>query len=127
YKNDFQFWRDKVEENTLRIGSITSAASQLPLTLMRKISLVERFAAEPGKKLDPASIGLISGDQVKWNIFYDADDILGFATRRLYDDQHDLIRDRQVNAGATPLSHSGYWKNRTVQKMTAQLIFDNLD
>lgn len=119
----FNIWRDKAAAGTLRLGSFTSMASQLPLFVMRKQTMVEKLHAE--NLLDPAVIGLKPSDPVKWQIFYDIDDILGFPTRSLYY-PNGSIKEIQVDCGDEPLSaHSDYWANETVLRETAELIWGN--
>jgi hypothetical protein len=95
-------------------------ASQLPLFVMRKQSLVDQLAA--GQVLDPSAIGVVANGQTQWLIVYDVDDPLGFATRELYGD-HPEMRQVQVDAGDTPIrAHTAYWSNKLVIREAAQLI-----
>lgn len=115
-------WRRKAQDKQLKLGSLATAASQLPLLVMRKQALVDRLFRE--ERLDPSVIG-IEGDQVKWKVFYDIDDLLGFATRGLYRPD-ELIMDIQVDVGTLPsAAHTGYWTNSTVIEETADLICSN--
>jgi len=119
----YRRWREKAQNGELRLGALGFAASQLPLFVMRKQKCVDIFYA--GKRLDPASIGVTSTDRVQWKIFYDVDDMLGYATRELYA-PNDAIADIQVNCGMLPeKAHTGYWENKTVIKEMADLIADN--
>lgn len=118
----FQYWQTKARIDELKLGSFVSFASQLPLFVMRKEKLVEDFYS--GKRLDPKVIG-IRDARLRWLIFHDVDDLLGFASRRLYSPR-DAIKDIQVNCGLLPDSaHVNYWKNKTVITETARLIFTN--
>ena len=60
----------------LTLGGLASAASQLPLMVMRKQVMVDKLFNHEG--LDPADIGIVS---TAYNgNFYDIDDLLGFAS-----------------------------------------------
>ena len=122
-KTDFERWREKAKKGELRLGSLTSTASQLPILLMRSQTVVDTFANE--KLLDATDIGITDPNRVCWNIFYDVDDLLGFGTRRLYN--HDqAIQEFQVDSGDNPgNAHTNYWKNSVVQEKTAQLLYTN--
>jgi hypothetical protein len=122
-REDFKKWRDRAQTGKLRLGSLTSTASQLPILLMRNQKVVDTFANE--KLLDATDIGIIDPDRITWNIFYDVDDLLGFGTRRLYN--HDrAIQEFQVDTGDNPGdAHTNYWKNSIVQEKTAQLLYNN--
>ncbi len=119
----FQKWRQKAQAGELKLGSLTSTASQLPLFVMRKQKLVNLLAAK--QLLDVNDIGIINGDGIKWKIFYDIDDLLGFCTRRLYN-APDAIMEFQVDSGDNPGdAHNGYWTNKTVIAETAKLLLEN--
>ncbi|MCW3053389.1 MAG: hypothetical protein JWN14_2559, partial [Chthonomonadales bacterium] len=95
-----------------------------PLTLMRKQTLVNRLAA--GNTIDPTVLGMPVTGPVKWRIFYDVDDILGFPARRLYDPMP-TIEEFQVDTDGRPdLAHSKYWTNATVLQKIAELLQHNL-
>ena len=117
---DYLHWRARARSQQLRLGSLTSMASQLPLFALRKQALVDQLAQ--GKALDPTAIGIVPNGQTQWLIVYDVDDPLGFATRELYGDRAE-VRQVQVDAGDTPLkAHIGYWVDGLVIRETAQLI-----
>ena len=119
----FDKWRKKAQKGELELGSLTSTASQLPVFVMRKQKLVNLLANR--KTLKAADIGIKTNNQVKWKIFYDVDDLLGFATRRLYN-SGDAIMDIQVDSADNPgLAHTTYWTNKTVIEHTADLLFNN--
>ena len=119
----FKKWREKAKNQELKLGSLTSTASQLPLFVMRKQEMVNLLADD--KFLEASQIGIVNSDKVKWKIFYDIDDIIGFATRRLYD-SGDVIMDIQVDSADNPgLAHINYWKNQDVIKHTADLLLNN--
>ena len=119
----FKEWRKKAQKGELELGSLTSTASQLPLFVMRKQKLVDLLAAN--QTLKAANIGIETNDRVKWKIFYDVDDLLGFATRRLYN-SGDAIMDIQVDSADRPdLAHTNYWVNEKVIEETANLLFEN--
>jgi hypothetical protein len=122
-RTDFEKWREKAKKGELRLGSLTSTASQLPVLLMRNQDVVNKFANK--ELLDATNIGIIDPNRICWNIFYDVDDLLGFGTRRLYN--HDrAIQEFQVDTGDNPGdAHTNYWKNAVVQKETAQLLYTN--
>jgi hypothetical protein len=118
---EFQKWRGKAQSGELTVGGVALAASQLPLMVMRKQVMIDKLFSHQG--LNPADIGVVStGIQVKF--FYDVDDVLGFSGRNLYS-PNDAMMDIQVDVGDTPQSaHTGYWKNETVIRETAQLFYD---
>jgi hypothetical protein len=122
-RTDFEKWRAKAQNGELRLGSLTSTASQLPILLMRSQKVVDSFAKK--QLLDATDIGITDPNRVCWNIFYDVDDLLGFGTRRLYN--HDqAIQEFQVDSGDNPgNAHTNYWKNPIVQEKTAQLLYNN--
>lgn len=119
----YTLWRKKAQRGELKLGSLASAASQLPLFLMRKEKFVEQFYR--GELLDTAMIGMAQAHRVQWKIFYDVDDALGFPCRRLYRDTPAVV-DVQVNCSAMPEgAHTGYWKTEAVINETADLILQN--
>ncbi len=119
----YQQWRDKAQKGELKLSSLCSAASQLPLFVLRKQELVNRLHSE--NLLDPSAIGIADGNRVRWKIFYDIDDILGYATRGLYY-PNSSIMDIQIDCGDQPVSaHTLYWENETVIRETANVIFEN--
>lgn len=119
----FNQWREKGKNGELKLGSLTSTASQLPLFVMRKQKMVDRLAN--GNFLEASKIGIVDSDRVKWKIFYDIDDAIGFATRRLYDSD-DAIMDIQVNSSDNPKNaHTKYWENQKVIEETANLLLKN--
>jgi hypothetical protein len=119
-RDDFDFWRRRVCDRSLCVGSFTAMASQLPLFFLRKRKLVERVAA--GGVLDPKDVGIGRDDAVRWLVVYDIDDPLGFATRELYGN-HDAIRQVQVDTGDTPVTaHVGYWRDPRTIEEAAKLI-----
>lgn len=119
----FKKWRDKAQSGELKLGSLTSTASQLPLFVMRKQEMVNLLADD--QFLEASNIGIANANGVKWKIFYDIDDIIGFATRRLYD-SGDAIMDIQVDSADNPrLAHINYWNNKKVIEETADLLLKN--
>lgn len=119
----FKKWRDKAGKQELKLGSLTSTASQLPLFVMRKQEMVDLLANK--QPLQAIDIGIVETNKVKWKIFYDIDDLLGFATRRLYD-SGDAIMDIQVDISDNPgKAHIEYWKNKQVIEETAKLLLEN--
>jgi len=119
----FKKWRDRAQNNTLQLGTLISSASQLPVFLMRKQNLIDKLFK--GELLNPVDLGIIDEATVRWLIFYDIDDILGFTTRRLYKST-DAIMEIQVDTGDLPnAAHTGYWENQTVIRETANFIYRN--
>ena len=118
----FRSWRTKAQSGALKLGTFVSMASQLPLFVLRKQTLVDRL--HEGKLLDSGVIG-VNGSHVQWLVFYDIDDVLGFATRRLYDTATG-IKEIQVDSGDLPsTAHTGYWENKAVLKESAARIYEN--
>lgn len=119
----FERWRQKAQTKQLKLGSLTSTASQLPLFSMRNQVLVNRLANE--QLIDARDIGIIDSNQIQWQLFYDVDDLLGFGTRRLYNCGN-AIGEYQVDSGDNPGdAHTSYWKNSVVAEKTAQLLLLN--
>ncbi len=119
----FQKWRLKAQQGQLRLGSLTSAASQLPLFIMRKQALIDRLYH--GNLIDPADIGILDPARTRWLTFYDVDDIVGFPTRNLYS-PNTAIKEIQVATGDLPEdAHGKYWVNKRVIEETADLIYNN--
>lgn len=119
-------WRRKAQSNppTLRLGSMCSMASQIPLLLLRRQTVVDLYYDD--QRLNPQDIGVPRDGKVKWKIFYDVDDLLAFPTRNIYADSP-TIMDIQVDTGNMPdKAHGGYFENPRVIQETAQLIADNL-
>lgn len=120
----YRFWREKRKVGELLLGSKASAGGQLPLLMMRKQSVVDMLAAN--QLLDAGVIGIRPGDPLKWKIFYDPDDALGFPTRWLFGEQA-AIQEYEVETGWFPVrAHTEYWRNERVQREVAQLIMQNL-
>lgn len=116
-------WRDKAQKGELKLGSLTSTASQLSVLTMRKQVMVDLLASQ--QKLQAADIGITTNRQVKWKLFYDVDDVLAFGTRRLYDAPQ-AIQEIQVDTGDNPLDvHNQYWQNKTMIRETAELLLNN--
>jgi hypothetical protein len=124
-RDQYAFWRGRAREaRTLTLASKSRSASQLPLFAMRKQALVNQLAG--GQRLDPTVIGLPPNGPVKWKLFYDVDDILGFPTRRLYQPTS-VIEEFQVDTDWRPnLAHTAYWANDKVAEETAKLLEANL-
>ncbi|NJM74898.1 MAG: hypothetical protein HC852_02905 [Acaryochloridaceae cyanobacterium RU_4_10] len=119
----FKKWRQKAQTQELKLGSLTSTASQLPLFSMRNQVLVNRLANR--QLFDARDIGILDSNQIQWQLFYDLDDLLGFGTRRLYSCGN-AIREYQVDTGDNPGdAHTSYWKNFTVIEKTAELLLKN--
>jgi hypothetical protein len=118
-------WRALAEQGRLKLGSFVSYASQLPLFVMRKQALVKQLAER--KKLDPSVIGIDKArPHAQWAIFYDSDELLGFASRALYEDTPAII-DINVNSGVDPYhAHVGYWRKPAIIQQTIALLRDNM-
>jgi hypothetical protein len=116
----FLHWRKKAQAGELKLGGLVSAASQLPLFVMRKPAMVE-IVFNNGH-FHPKDIGVKQADAIQWKIFYDIDDMLGFPTRRMYQ-PNDAILEVQVNTGLEPgTAHTGYWQSSRVIEETAELL-----
>lgn len=120
----YEFWRERARpDGGLKLGTFIGTASQLPLFVLRKQHLIERL--DQGELLDVSQIGVRPADPVQWLLFYDIDDVLGFATRRLYQDCPG-VKEIQVDSGDEPLSaHTKYWTNETVVRESAELLVTN--
>lgn len=119
----FKLWREKADRGELKLGSLTSTASQLAILLLRRQKMVNRFANE--ELLEAADIGIVESQQIKWNLFYDVDDILGYGTRRLYDAKTS-IREIQVDTDDNPVHvHNKYWEHKGVIAETAKILLEN--
>ena len=120
----YELWKQKALNGKFKLGSLFSAAGQLPITLMRKQNIVDTFAEN--KKLNPIRIGVNpDGLTTKWKIFWDIDDILGFACRQLFIETK-TIMDIQVNTGDMPRNaHDKYWENHSVRDHVAATILEN--
>jgi hypothetical protein len=113
----------KGSQARVTFGSFSSMASPMPFFVVRKQGMVDRLA-KGGSSLDAAHIG-IRGKQggLRWKIFYDKDDLLGFPTRNLYQDPHGAIGDFNVSTGSMPIvAHRSYWGNAVVRRETAELL-----
>jgi len=116
----YTMWRKKARRGELKLGSLISTASQLPLFVTRKQDLINKFYQD--ERLKPADIGVVNPEKVQWLLFYDVDDMLAFSTRSLYA-PNDAIKEIQVDSGDYPdKAHTGYWTNATVIRETADLI-----
>jgi hypothetical protein len=117
----YLLWRSRAAEGRLRLGSKSSAASQLPLLMLRKQKLVD-LLAEPGARIDASVIGIREDGAPHWLLFYDVDDVLGFPTRPLFSPER-ALHEIEVRTGLEPLSaHLGYWRNVRVQEEVANLL-----
>jgi hypothetical protein len=119
----FMKWREKAQNDELKLGSLISTASQLSVLTMRKQEMVDVLAKNQHLKV--SDIGIKTSDRIKWKLFYDVDDVLAFGTRRLYD-AVDAIQEIQVDTGDNPVTvHIQYWQNKTVIRETANLLLEN--
>jgi hypothetical protein len=117
----YLFWRSRAAEGRLRLGSKSSAASQLPLLLLRKQRVLDMLT-EPGARIDASVIGVREDGSPQWLLFYDVDDVLGFPTRPLFAPER-ALREIEVRTGLEPLSaHLGYFRNVRVQEEVANLL-----
>jgi hypothetical protein len=124
-KLDFEFWREQAACGRLTLGSKVSAASQLPLLVMRKQGLVDQLAR--GELLDPSVIGITPGGPVCWRLFYQVEDILGFPSRLLFRDASRIEEFEVFNSLLPPSAHTGYWGNEFVVNAAAELIKSRLN
>ncbi len=118
-------WRGAAGAGKLKLGTFVAYASQLPLFILRKQALVRQLAAR--QKLDPRVIGVdLKRRHPQWAIFYDNDELLGFATRALYAETPAII-DINVNSGVDPYNaHVGYWRKPTIIQQTVELLRENM-
>jgi hypothetical protein len=117
----YLLWRSRAAEGRLRLGGKASAASQLPLLLLRKQRVVDMLTA-PGARIDASVIGIREDGSPQWLLFYDVDDVLGFPTRPLFAPER-ALREIEVRTGLEPLSaHLGYCRNVRVQEEVAALL-----
>lgn len=117
-------WRQRAQNKTLVLGSFSSTAGQLPVTLQRSARVLQTFAIR--QRLDPTVVGLrLDGELPVWRSFFDRDDILGFPTRALFLDTPGF-EEYQVNAGNATESHQKMWSNRRVLDLMSELIEINL-
>lgn len=118
-------WREEAEAKRLKLGTFLCFASQLPLFVMRKQALVQKLAR--GERLDPRVIGVDpSREKPQWAIFYDSDELLGFATRPLYEETRAIV-DIRMNSGLHPYSaHVGYWKRSAIIRRCIELLRANM-
>ncbi|HLK61016.1 MAG TPA: hypothetical protein VKU00_30910 [Chthonomonadaceae bacterium] len=122
-REEYWFWRGEAHKS-LSVGSMTSLGGQLPLMVMRKQRLVNLLAEN--RFLDPRKIGIPLQGQVKWRSFYDHNDVLGFASRRLYIEAP-TIEEFEVDNGPNPLEvHNRYWTNKFVLAQIADLLYRNV-
>ena len=63
-------------------------------------------------------------DDFRWLNFFDEDDVLGWPLKPLSKDYEDLVEDRPIQAGTTPLSHIRYWRDRDFLNPAAIQIED---
>lgn len=120
----YRKWRAKAQAGELSLGSFSASASQIPLFIFRKQSLIDLLTQ--GRKLDSSALGVREQTKIQWKFFYDVDDLLGFACRSLYEPAG-AIMDYQVDTGDMPEdAHTGYWREEEVVRETAALILDNL-
>lgn len=120
----FERWRERAQDGRLTLGSFVTMGSQLPLFVMRTQALIDRLAANT--QLDPGVLGIAPTDpQARWVNFYDIDDMLGFTTRRLYQECPALV-EVQVDSNDLPdRAHIDYWVTPAVVRRTADLLAAN--
>lgn len=123
YGAKFMEWRKKQQTGKLKLGSMTSMGSSLPILLLRKQNVVDMLFQE--KKLDARVIGM-KKEGIIWKIFYDVDDMLSYPTRNLFE-PNDAIMDIQVDTADLPhTAHTKYWTNKKVIKEAASLLATNV-
>jgi hypothetical protein len=120
----FRYWQDKIVSGNLKVASLTSMASQLPLFMSRFQRLVDQFYDDI--KFDPERIGIKgNGTKIRWKIFYDNQDLLGFPSAGLFSPNR-CIKDIQVDSGWFTSAHTGYFKTHDVITGVAELISSNM-
>ena len=60
----------------------------------------------------------------QWLNFFDNDDVLGWPLQPLSDSYRQLVKDRPIQTGITPLSHAEYWRDRDFLNPAAIQIED---
>lgn len=124
FKLLYKKYRIRADAGTLKLGSLSMSASQLPLLVMRRQRLVEQLAR--GELLDIGVIGVTPGNGTKVATFYDQDDLLGFPTRSLFADRS-RMEEWEVNTGYRPdAAHSAYWSNPDVLRQIARVMKGNM-
>src|SRR5215813_9831748 len=109
-------WRRRAKNGQLALGSKSSFGCQLALMMMRKQRLVNMLAARPVQLLDPTVIGVPKAGPVKWKVFYDTNDVLGYPVRHLFD-AVGTIKEFEVDSDPNPVfAHLNYWTNKQVQE-----------
>ena len=122
-REQYDTWRQKAKANELQLGSLTSTASQLAIFLMRSQSVVNLFANET--RLQASDIGITDTAPIKWNLFYDVDDVLAYGTRKLYDNET-AIQEIQIDTSDNVRSvHGKYWINQDMIDATVKLLLSN--
>ena len=114
-----KFQEPGVWENCI-LGSFTSMASQLPITLFKRPEWAHLFCDRNFK----LSLSKYVKNQTSciWNNFYDFHDILGYPNQPLFLEDKWVI-DYKVNTGFLPIpAHEKYWVNKQVIQKTAQLL-----
>lgn len=123
-KQRFANWRAQAKAGMLTLGSFVTFGSQLPLFVQRVQKLVNQLA--DNQPLDPSVLGIsLTDPRPRWLNFYDIDDLLGFPTRRLYQECPALV-EVQVDSNDTPdRAHIDYWVTPAVIERTAALLAAN--
>jgi hypothetical protein len=106
-----------------RIDRLVTMGSPLAPLVVRSVDLVDRFAADPEFRLDPASIGFDDqahrGRAPRWLNVWDVHDIISFPVAGLYGDDT-RIRDLYPDVGDWPGSvHGRYWSDTGVHRVLA--------
>ncbi len=122
----FRRWRKRAHDGALRLGSLTTMASQLPIFAMRKQRLVDILARD--QTLDVQQIGLRADDPIeRWHNFFDGDDLMAFPVAGLFGSPA-VIRDLPLSAGLLPEgAHVGYWQSEVAQRVAARAVRNAID
>lgn len=115
-------------EHNWRIRALVTLGSPLTPLMVRSASLVDRLAADPGFRLDPASLGLDrpthSGRKPVWVNVWDVHDILSFPVAGLYRPTARIL-DAAPDVGDLPQTvHGAYWRHPAVHSVVAAALTD---
>lgn len=104
------------------LANVFTLGSPLPLWALRHADFGKPFRFPVGRY---AHVGA-------WVNFYDEDDVLGYPLKHLNPEYDEAVTaDQRINvggpiAGATPMSHLGYWESRSVaNEIATKLVGDH--
>lgn len=106
-----------------RIRRLVTMGSPLAPLMVRSTSLVDKFASDPGFRLDIAKLGFDRGTHAgadsRWLNLWDVHDMLSYPLAGLYGDDS-RIRDLFPDVGDWPGSaHDKYWYSDRAHRMLA--------